>query len=231
MKTLVGKNKYGKYCVPDFMKRRPVVAKILRGEVWEPDTIAFMMNNCGGGDVVTAGTYFGDFLPALSKAMDPNTTVWAFEPSLESYQCACKTLKLNSIINVCLRNAGLGDRRFDAKIRRRYGKGVEGCARILEEKDDGLLEEGLETDDVSVVRIDDALPPDRHISMIQLDVEFYEKQALGGALETIRRCKPILIIEDTLDFLKSPWFAETILSLGYMEGRRLHGNVVFRAKP
>ena len=228
MKTLIGTNQYGKYCVPDFLKRRPVVAKILRGEVWEPDTIAFMMNNCAGGDVVTAGTYFGDFLPGLSKAMDPDTTVWAFEPNSESYQCACETLKLNSLTNVRLRNVGLGDRRFDAKIRRRYGKGVDGCARILEPGDPSLSEEGVETEKASVVRLDDALPPDRRISMIQLDVEYYEKQALGGALETIRRWKPILILEDTLGFLESEWFAENILAMGYERRRQLHGNRVFR---
>ncbi len=44
------------------------------------------------------------------------------------------------------------------------------------------------------------------IVLIQLDVEGHERQALAGAIDTIRRCRPAIAIEDNSqncsDFLK-----------------------------
>jgi hypothetical protein len=46
-----------------------------------------MLGNCGKKDIVPAGAYFGDFLPALSNCGD-DVGVWAFEPNVENYTCA-----------------------------------------------------------------------------------------------------------------------------------------------
>jgi len=54
----VAYNPYGGYCVPQSSHHRPAAQMILRGRVWEPDTIKFVRDH--------AGTYFGDFIPALS---------------------------------------------------------------------------------------------------------------------------------------------------------------------
>ena len=70
----------------------------------------FMAANCGAGDIIHAGTYFGDFLPALSRALDPDAHLWAFEPSAENFECAQKTVALNGLGNITLMNAGLGAR-------------------------------------------------------------------------------------------------------------------------
>lgn len=89
---IISHNEYGKYCVPKSSSIRPAARKILSGEVYEPETIEFMRVNCGDGDVVHAGAYFGDFLPALSAGMSAGGKVWAFEPNFENYYCARKPL-------------------------------------------------------------------------------------------------------------------------------------------
>ena len=76
--------------------------------------------------------------------------------------------------------------------------------------------------------MDDAIAQDRHVSIIQLDVEFHELEVLRGALATISRCRPILILETVPD---DPWFADNILALGYRQDRMLHANTVFVAEP
>ena len=59
----VAYNMFGGYCVPLSSYCRPAAQAILNGQVWEPETIAELRKfaKIGGGDVVHAGTYFGDF--------------------------------------------------------------------------------------------------------------------------------------------------------------------------
>src|SRR5882672_2138462 len=96
----VSYNKYGGYCVPSSSVHRPAAQKILSGDVWEPDTIEFMVNHVGDGDIVHAGAYFGDFIPALSQACKPSAKLWTFEPNPENYRCALITIEINGLRNV-----------------------------------------------------------------------------------------------------------------------------------
>ncbi len=220
-------NRYGGYCVPDSSAHRPAARRILASDVYEPDTIEYLRANCGRGDIVHAGTYFGDFLPALSSAVDEEALVWAFEPNRENYRCARVTLELNGIGNVRLRNAGLGSRseRRPFRVRDEFGRSLGGASRLSE------VEQGREpgTELVELVAIDDVVSEDRHVSLLQLDVEGHEREALIGALGLVERCRPVLVLEDFpgSGLFEGDWFASSILSLGYRRERRLHGNAVF----
>ena len=103
-----------------------------------------------------------------------------------------------------------------------------GASKIIDAEGEGTnnLEE------VSIVAIDEEVPGDRNVSILQLDVEGFEMQALSGALQTIRRCTPILILEnlDDSDLFESEWFAKNILSLGYRRTGNLHGNACSNAE-
>jgi hypothetical protein len=70
--------------------------------------LAFLQENCQSGDIVHAGPYFGEFLPALADVAD---NVWAFEPKEENYRCAVITQMINQLHNVELHNAALGESR------------------------------------------------------------------------------------------------------------------------
>jgi len=108
LKCVISYNMYGGYCVPESSRHRPAARAILSNDVWEPQTINFIITNCGDGDIVHAGTFFGDFLPAISKGVTEGSKVWAFEPNPENYRCARITLEINNLNNVVLTNAGLG---------------------------------------------------------------------------------------------------------------------------
>jgi len=225
-KTLIGSNCYGRYCVPAPSRHRPAARTILEGQIWEPETVAFLMSKCGHGDVVHAGTYFGDFLPALSKAVAPSARIWAFEPSVENFRCAEITLQLNDIRNVDLAHAALGDKAGTALLftgstgkRPRGGASKIGAKRVP----------GREYEEVAVVTVDSVVPDDRHVSIVQLDVEGYEQQALAGALATIRRCLPRLVLESLPK--DRVWFRENVLALGYRKVGRLNDNVVLTVLP
>jgi len=224
LKCLIAGNSHGIYCVPASSEHRPAARAVLRGEVWEADTVAFLIENAGSGDIIHAGTYFGDFLPALAKAVVPEARIWAFEPSLENFRCARITLKLNDIRNVVLTQAALGECRGSALLQTGEigGRAAGGGSAIAKEREPGFTYEEVQT-----AAIDEIVPADRAVSIIHLDVEFQEQQALTGALDTIARCRPLLVLE-TLP-ADAAWFAREILSLGYEEIAKLDKNVAFRA--
>lgn len=229
LKCTVAYNKYGGYCVPRASRRRPAARAILSGKVWESETIAFMIASCADGDVVHAGAFFGDFLPALSKGVAPNATVWAFEPNLESYRCARITLEINDLNNVVLSNAGLGAKRgtLFLQTRDRNDRALGGASRVIA----GETSEAVRGEETQIRTIDETVGKRRKVSIIQLDVEGYEKEALSGGLRTIRKWRPILIFEirPTSALPDSKWFAERILELGYRRIENVHSNAVFVA--
>ncbi|MDR9398284.1 FkbM family methyltransferase [Salibacter sp.] len=219
---IVTYNEFGGYFTPLSSQKRPAVQKVLKGKVHEPKTVKFIRDNCSSGDIVHAGTFFGDFLPPLSNALSGNAQLWAFEPNSENYRCAYITLLMNDLKNVNLYNCGLGDESTSSKMLIESEKGVTlgGGSRIIGEDKSGR------TIEVSVKRVDDVIGDDRDVSILQLDVEGYEKQALTGALNLINRCKPILILEDNKGVIETNWFKENITSIGYEIKGRLHQNTV-----
>jgi rhodanese-related sulfurtransferase len=83
------------------------------------------------------------------------------------------------------------------------------------------------TEKVKIIRIDDAVATSRAVGVIQLDVEGYEAQALAGAMDTIARCKPVVVLETVPR--RSERVMETLKSLGYSARTRCHTNTVFAA--
>jgi FkbM family methyltransferase len=229
LRCRVAYNKYGGYCVPLSSQHRPAAQAILAGRVWEPSTIDFLTSHCKNGDIVHAGTYFGDFLPALSRSRSMGAKVWAFEPNAENYRCALITIAINGLQNVELKNAGLGARRgyLPMIVLDDSGRSIGGMSRVVETSDE-TNENRLET--VAMVTVDEIVSSERMVSIIQLDVEGFEKQALTGALRTIRRCKPIIVLEQLPD---EGWFVKNIISLGYrtvgVVGEKSHKNTILMA--
>jgi FkbM family methyltransferase len=144
------------------------------------------------GDVVHAGTFFGDFLPALGSSGEG--LVWAFEPNRESYRCARITTELNALENVRLTHAALSDTPGEASLitSDREGRASGGGSRLASGAADGR---GHETEAVPLLTVDEVVPPGRQVGVVQLDVEGHEQQALLGAMLTIERCRPLLILE------------------------------------
>jgi FkbM family methyltransferase len=217
----VAYNEHGAYCVPLSSRHSPCAQAILDGRVWEAKTLALMA--AAGGDVIHAGTYFGDFLPALSRSRAAGAKVWAFEPNLENYRCALLTVHLNALANVELFNAGVGNRRTVMQMRLKddNDRSLGGMSHIVRPGVE-LLSSRMGA--VDVRRIDDVVPGDRCVSIVQLDVEGFETQALAGARETIRRCSPMLILESVPH---ERWLAQHLAPLGYRAERAVAGNTVF----
>ena len=128
--------------------------------------------------VVTAGGNCGMYVRFYSKKFK---YVYAFEPNPLSFHCMVLN---NQVDNVIKLNAAVGDKPSLVDLDRK-----------------NLGNIGTHTIDLSgsTLRIPmltiDSLGLDR-CDLIQLDVEYYEYNALLGALETIKRCSPVIIAEN-----------------------------------
>ena len=208
------KNKYGEYAVPSGTEHTPTARTLARGDVWEKDTISFVEENIKDRNMVHAGTFFGDMLPAFCAFT--SGTVFAFEAVTENAWCTRKTIELNNLKNIVFTAKGLGKEETVQDIgiadKKKFG-GQSSFRRI----------NNTVTELVQLTTIDKTVRGE--IGIIQLDVEGHEIPALQGAINTIRKYRPILILE-TVNKADKFW-KEEILSLGYKQTGMLHVNSVW----
>lgn len=189
--------------VPQSSANRPVSAAFLSGAYWERLThTAFLAitSRAPKRSVVHGGCFFGDMLHTLSLHSE---AVFAFEPAFENYAFAKRNADRLGLRNVLLFNAGLGD--VTATMPLRYtdadGNQLGGVSRFSDKPDAS----GCAFEFVPVLRLDDL--PIRDLGLLHLDVEGSQLAALRGAEATIRRDRPIILVEDPRE-LASPFLAE-----------------------
>ena len=202
MQRTIAKNQYGLYSIPKEVEYTYTADFILKGGVHEDTTIEYIQSV--GGNIIHAGTGFGDFLPGLKDC----DSVWTFEPNPLMHQSSLETISLNNISNVKLFSDALGDYNGIAKLKVDE-RGIEMGPRS-EMSDDGV--------EVKIVKLDSVIPKDCKISLIHLDLEGYEFQALNGAKEIIERDKPIIVLEiDT----RAVDYNNFMSALGYITHKQL----------
>jgi FkbM family methyltransferase len=180
------------------------------------------------GDVVHAGAYFGDFLPALETGTPDGTMIWAFEPSEENFRCSQITVLINNLQRVRLFNAALGTTRGYARLVQADATGWPLGSGSYIDQESQASDPGSSC--VEVLALDSLLDPSRTVSVIHLDTEGFELSALEGAIETIGTHRPILILEkwNEAGIEDQPWFRQHILESGYELIEEIEGNLVFR---
>ncbi|MFZ7090967.1 FkbM family methyltransferase [Primorskyibacter sp. 2E233] len=189
-------NEYGFYCVPNEYSKREIPQILTRGEVYEPGTLRLMRRRVGSGDIVTGGAFIGDFFPALSAALAPEARLISFEPNPLSFAAAQRTIALNKLTNIELSPVAVGAEaaKLHLQLSRVGGSATAARAKIVETADDG------ETIEVDVVPLDTLVAKGRKVSILHLDVEGHEKEALLGARRVIEENRPMIVLE-----AERPW--------------------------
>ncbi|KIN74867.1 FkbM family methyltransferase [Sulfitobacter guttiformis] len=184
-------NAHGFYCIPGTFRKREVAQMLLKGEVNEPRTLSLMRQFAGNGDVVSGGAFVGDFLPFLSRSLKRGAYLHSFEPNPTGFAATTMTVALNDLTNVRLSPVAVGNETgvLPLLVADAAGKQMGGTSMIVAEAQEGR------TVDVEIVRIDDLVPADRKVSVLQLDIEGYEWQALEGAPQTIGKGHPLIVLE------------------------------------
>jgi len=175
------------------------------GEFCEGEAALFRQLLHPGDVAIEAGANIGAHTILFSSLVGESGKVLAFEPQRIVFQTLCANLALNQCLNVDARQQGLAD----------------GCGemtlpladpRVINNFGGLSLSHTSTGDKVAITTIDALNLPRCHL--IKIDVEGMEKEVLNGAQETIKRCRPILYIEnDRAD--KSQALITHILSMGY----------------
>jgi FkbM family methyltransferase len=200
---MIAKNKYGLYSIPKEVEYTYTAQLILEGGVHEDTTIEYIQSV--GGNIIHSGSGFGDFLPALKNC----DKVWTFDPNTLMYQSSLETISLNKLKNVEIFPYAIGEYDGSALLKHIDSKGLEMGPRS-EMSDDGV--------EVKIVKLDSVIPKDCKISLIHLDLEGYEFEALKGAKDIIERDRPIIVLEiDT----RAVDYNNFMSTLGYVTHKQL----------
>ena len=164
-----------------------------------------------GDTVVEVGSNFGSITIPLAKAV-PNGHVHAFEPQIQVAELLRKNLFQNGLVNVAAHAVALSDE--DGSMAMAM---IDWDKPLLNSGDAELLEPNVDHDNhfrVRTQRLDDVKEFDS-LALIKVDVEGHELSVLKGAQETIRRCKPILYVENDRPEKSRDLLAFILNDLGY----------------
>ncbi len=178
------------------------------GEFSESETSLFKEAVQPGDIVVEVGANIGSHTLFLAQSVGSQGAVLAFEPQRRVFQMLCGNLALNGIENVRALQMGLGDGDGVAKIPAlSFAQTVNVGGVSL-----ASTEAAPDWEDVEVRTLDSFNLP--RLDFLKIDVEGMEEQVLRGAEQTIRRCRPLLYVENDRED-KSESLLRYMLSLGY----------------
>lgn len=166
--------------------------------------------------VVQAGGHLGVFPKRLAKSFG---TVYTFEPSPDLFPLLVQNAPERNIVKF---QAALGESRrlVGLSSARRDGSGKPSHEGLTHVHGDGVI---------PTLRIDDLNLP--VCDLIQLDLEGWELYALRGAVDTIRRCRPLLALEVNKNAafcgIQPDFLRDSVKALGYRHVDTLQSDEVY----
>ena len=140
--------------------------------------------------------------------------VYSFEPIIDAYKILTQNIEINNLKNVELINFAVG--------------AEEGYADIIKKFKDNLGGTQLNTSNrqtsIKIITIDSLNL--QKVDFIKIDTEFFEKQVLDGAIQTIERTKPNIWIESTNKYFKE--VHSTLCKLGYVKIRSVNADHFYK---
>ena len=133
------------------------------------------------------GGYIGTHTMSLVDAVGINGSVVTFEPQPWAYNGIKKTLCKNGIKNVKVINAGVSDKKGTI----RFCSDGSGSSSMCQER--GSFKKWKEIYDVPIVTLDSYNL--KNVSVMKVDVEGHELNALTGAKKTLLLSKPVIVLE------------------------------------
>ena len=158
------------------------------GRIWEKPIVELFSEFVENGDtVLDVGSYIGSHAIPLSQLVGTSGRVFLFEPCADAYKCLIETQIYNNIDNWLI-----------------YKKAIYNCHTTLDftTNNDGQsfiksarplkkhfnLNYGVETMTIDSLDLIEC-------KFIKIDTEGAEWHVVDGAAETIKRCRPHIIIE------------------------------------
>jgi FkbM family methyltransferase len=145
------------------------------------------------------GANFGTYSIALARAVGPRGKVHSFEPQRLIHNLLAGSVALNSLTNVHCHNVAVGDHdgrvevpQFDYSQPLNFGS-IEFTGAQRERLTQTPGNDPSRVEYVPLTTID-RFDFDK-VHVMKIDAEGMEFQVLDGAMNTIRRCRPVLYVE------------------------------------
>jgi FkbM family methyltransferase len=145
-----------------------------------------------GQIIFDVGTNIGETLLNFARLTGEQGYVYGFEPDEENYNNARKNISLNDFKNIHVFRQAVSDKKETVKLYciEPHNRGMN---RILEP---GHEQEGpftiLETITLDNIVLENNI---KRADVMKIDIEGYEMHAIRGAMEMLKRFKPVLFIE------------------------------------
>lgn len=184
---------------------------------WEPE-----LNNLFDKFITKTSNVIdiGAFIGTHTIKMAHNAKhVYAFEANFNTFRLLQANLLINDISNVSTFNNAVGndnkvvDKMWHPTIPINYG-----AMRI--NKNEHFINDFVNVN-INMIRLDD-ITLNENVDFIKIDVEGCEEEVLQGGIELIKKCKPIIIIEN---WENKPY--ETLLQLGYNYNKLSYCNELY----
>jgi len=176
--------------------------------------------------VVEGGCHIGLHSVKLSRLCK---TLHCFEPLQSSFNLLNQNLSLNNCTNTYLSKKALSDKKEIVKFNW-VGNGNPGASG-LEKNPMGNINLNSTSQTAQCITIDE-IDLDK-FDFLKLDIEGYEPKALKGGLRTIKKFKPIIVLECWADHYGNSNIDHTkltfqhILDLGYSVKQISHSDYLF----
>lgn len=184
---------------------------LLAGLMPESDALTCVPFIHSGDMVIDIGANIGKYTKFLSEIVGPQGSVHSYEPIPETFSYLRHNVRKLRLSNVSLHQAAVSS--YRGNLRMKVPKGNFYQAEISADGDQA----------VQIVRLDDEFRDSRAISFIKCDAEGHEKEVIEGALNLIRRDRPVWLMET-----RSQPVIERIRELGYRADQLEH-DWLFRA--
>ena len=213
---------YNSKIAREFLLSQPAIPN----HVWEPQTTKLLLHfSSNAENVIIAGAYFGDqAIPVANNIKKNGGICHTFEPNKNNSDLIIENAKLNGLTNVLINNLALWNK-SDEKL---IFEGEDALASTVEAKtaDENVLH---------TITIDDYCSRQKigKVDLLMIDVEGSEIKVLQGAVEMLKKNKPVVVFEthslydDWSNGLENSHSALLLKEIGYevFAIREFHQNI------
>mgnify|MGYP000051734238 CR=1 FL=1 len=213
---------YNSKIAREFLLSQPTVPN----HVWEPQTTKLLIHfSANAENVIIAGAYFGDqAIPVANNIKANGGVCHTFEPNKGNSDLIIENAALNGLTNVLINNLALWNRSDEKLVFE--GEDALASTVVAGDKDVNALH---------TITIDDYCSRQQvgKVNLLMIDVEGSEIKVLQGAVNMLKKHKPVVVFEthslydDWSSGLENSHSALLLKELGYQvfAVREFHQNI------
>lgn len=206
-----------------------VTRKILEFGVWEETTWKTIEEHLQkDGVFIDIGSHVGYFALKAARHLTTKGHVLAIEPNPKSHAALRKNIELSGIENITARSVACFDVERSMPF---YGGARDNSGMSSLARGNAWQTQPEDAVQIETRRLDSLIRElgVQRVDVIKLDAEGAELQVLCSGEETLRRFRPVLIIEEIESQLAEfqstlGGLQEFLFGLGYTQGRLFEGN-------